>query len=177
MGHAMASDSYVRIDEAARNVVRTEIILRRTGKLSMELANAKSIGRCRRVGTRRGTGKKSAGCQQIFRGRQKAQVVIARSVAQPSLGVISRKNATSGSPLVGSKSTCTVFSGRVGWVILIGLVAAASMQSMIQFDGRNYSPPFWHVGSRSSREFCHRSAQGFGFPERWGTNSVSSRAT
>lgn len=63
MGHAMDSDSYVRIDEAARNVVRTEIILRRTGKLSMELANAKSIGRCRREGTRRGTGKKSAGCQ------------------------------------------------------------------------------------------------------------------
>jgi hypothetical protein len=62
MGHAMDLDSYIRIDEAAKNAVGTEIISRRTGKLSMELANAKSIGRCNREGTRCGTGKESAGC-------------------------------------------------------------------------------------------------------------------
>jgi hypothetical protein len=94
----------------------------------MELANAKSIGRSKREGTRCGTGKKSAECQQFFMS-EKAQMVTARSVAQPSLRVISRKNATSGSPLISSESTCTVFSGRVGWVVLIGLGAAASMQS------------------------------------------------
>jgi hypothetical protein len=74
---------------------------------------------------------------------------------------------------------------RVGWVVLIGLGAAGSMQSgksrqvkpslvaveqcgsIVACGGRNYYPPFWHVGSRSGRKLCHRSAQGLRIPHDW----------